>query len=71
MSRAHLSCALSELDRLATERGKALDSGDVDGADLHEREIAKLLRLSWPCGEPGCNDVVTLGRIVSRRETAS
>ncbi len=71
MSRTHLSCAIRELDRLTAERRKALDSGDPDGADAREGEIAGLLRLSWPCGEPGCSDRVTLGRMIAQRETAS
>ncbi len=64
---AHFACAQAELRQLASLRRRAWAQGRDRDADELDRKINTLLQLSWPCGDPGCSDRVTLGEDVARR----
>ena len=64
---AHLACALAEFQRLTASRTRMMAAGDVRNASETERRISALLQESWICGEPGCDDRVTLGMITAQK----
>ena len=67
----HYACAQAELRRLTSLRRLARAQGEDRDSTVYSREINALLQLSWPCGDPGCSDRVTLGEDVARRVEAA
>ena len=63
----HYRCAQEELRRLVALRRGAAQLGRRRDVAAYDREIGALLQLSWPCGDLGCGNRVTLGEDVAQR----
>lgn len=63
----HFECAKADLRRLTSLRRRAWAQRRVCAIAEYDREINALLKLSWPCSDPGCSDLVTLGMYAAQR----